>query len=184
MKYRSSLMMVLLAAFPVIAADKEADLVAKFKQPKLWTDPAQQQTLNGYLDEVRKTPTNTLLNGLLEHIDYDIYSYPGVRQKMIAPAKQFPVVGILDAKGASAVPLLIDFLKKTDPDDKKGNGERRQGLAIIALQNIYEEGGFGRELARERLKLEIAKSKDKEKDFLQKALKHPFINRPVDASIN
>lgn len=163
----------------VADAQREADLIAKFKQPKLWTDRALEKTLAGYLDEAKKSYSDGLIDALIERIDHDIYSYPGVRTKVIAVEKQFPVVGVLSEIGPPCVPALIDVLKKVDPSDKKGDPGGRRMLCIVCLVKVYERGGFGVELAKERIRLEIGKSQGKEKLLLENALKHSFLEKAV-----
>lgn len=151
------------------------DLASKLKSEKLWTDFELQKTLNTYLTAAKKNPTDKVIAVLIEHIDYDIYSYGGIREKMIALEKQYAVVGLLSEIGLPSVPALVDSLKTTDPEDKKNDGERKQWFAIICIRNIYDQGGFGVQLARQRIELEMKKANPKEKKYLERALKHCYL---------
>jgi len=53
----------------------------------------------------------------------------------------------------------------------------KQDLLVECLVKIYDEGGFGATMARQRLEYEAAKATGKEKQRLAQALKHPALNQ-------
>jgi hypothetical protein len=154
----------------------QADLPAKLRQEKLWTDPASQKALTGYLKQARAEPTDKVIAALLEHLDHDIYSYPGSKvPKEVTPESRYPVVGTLIGIGLPSVPSLVKNLAATDPNDKKGKGNHRQTLAVTCLREIYSRGGYGKELAVTRIQTELEHATGKEKEYLESALSHPLL---------
>ena len=84
--------------------------------------------------------------------------------------KLYPVYETLETIGIASIPSLLDRLKQVDPDDIPGRGQIEHNLLVSLLVKIYAQGGFGPEIARQRIELELKKATGREKKFLQKAL--------------
>jgi len=167
---------VVMFGFQAAPAPSESELLSKLKNESLWRDPARSEALASALKQASFHSTPGVIEFLVDRIDYDTYSLPGARTtKFVSVEKRFLVCGALEDLGVKAVPALVAMLKKTDPNEREGNGAQRRTLGIITLKGIYDAGGHGRELALERLRLELAKAKGVEKELLQKAMDHALL---------
>jgi len=162
------LVLTLLCGADVHGVSKRGDLATKLKQEKLWTDFELKEALETYLEQAKTNPSKEVVAVLVKHIEYDIYSYPATRSRLTAREKRFPVIGTLTHIGLPCVPSLIELLKVTDPEDENDSA-RRQYFAVDCLCDIYDKGGYGKEVAFERLKLAIARSDGREKKLLESA---------------
>ena len=124
---------------------------------------------------------------LVNHIAYRpfIGKWP-TRFRLLS--KEWPVYGALVEIGLPAVPFLLAEMKKTlrptSPEEsgsvileaRKKAGEfediiRKPFVLALCLEKIYGQAGHGKLLARKRLELEIAATKDpKEKTNLQRMI--------------
>lgn len=105
---------------------------------------------------------------LVKNIAYS--PFEGQKVRDITIESQYPAYNTLCQIGIRTVGPLVNLLKTGNLDDKT------QDLIIRCLVNIYEQGGFGKEMTKYRLQLEMGDSKDKEKELLEKALHHPQLN--------
>jgi hypothetical protein len=67
----------------------------------------------------------------------------------------------------------VNQLKESDPEDRLGSGAQEHVLIVHCLVEIYDQGGGGAELTRQRIELESRKATGQAKKFLLRALEHP-----------
>lgn len=154
---------------------KDADLiVAKLCDPSTWKnaiylkDKTKTETLLKYLELVSLLRCEDVEELLIRHITYS--PFEGQQEKKIIPLeRKYPAYGALCRIGITAVHPLIKTVKSGKTKETTRN------LAILCLHNIYEQGGYGKQMTRQRLVLEIEKASDAEKKLLQKALQHPSL---------
>jgi hypothetical protein len=78
--------------------------------------------------------------------------------------------------GTESVQPLLDVLKKVDFNDIDHGGQITANVTVLALRSIYDRGGHGEHMAKARIELEITKTSGKEKQRLERAAAHPFLN--------
>lgn len=168
--------------------DQEHGLLSELENEKLWTDatpqivnnriekdPSAQQKLLGYLRAAKAMRSVSLVPILARHITYS--PYRGIPEKAeLSVEQKFPAFVALQSIGIPAVSALLERLKAADPEDRLGEGQQTHNLAIFCLVGIYEQGGNGKELTRQRIESELEQTKGKARDFLLKALEHPALN--------
>ena len=178
---------------------KREELREKLAEKSIWTDPKQRDTLLSYLNLARRIRARwpnerdvshdprapfdgisyrpeSLVKLLLPHLAYSPNPPKKDAGKPPDLDKQYPVAGTLVALGTVAVPELLDLLKSANPAVRTGGEKRR--LALYCLLGIYGEGGYGPQMVRERIELEIKNTPVKDRGFLAKALESPLLKKP------
>jgi hypothetical protein len=166
-------------------------LLTTLKSRSLWDDPSQEAKLLQHLKFARAVKAESLNPILVEHINY---IPPSLQNRPLLPqdlSDFFPAKAALMDIGVSAVPHLLDLLKKTNPAEfdvavdirdrerflaslKGGGLTSRSRLAVVCLIGIYDKGGEGRQLAKRRIELEIAQARGIERQALEKLLTRWF----------
>ena len=169
-------------------ANKETELLAKLKDGNIWTDPAREDQLLAHLKTVKTLKSPAFVPILIDHFDYKVQD--NIRKfdlKRIEDGS--PAIGALTEIGLPAVPALINLLKRDALSDPKALTPSQRTLVIYCLSTIYDRGGFGThlgqrelagfgtELARKRIELEISKATGKEKAALERVLKHSLFKK-------
>ncbi len=155
-------------------AAQEEHLLLQLSKESLWTDPKLKAQLVESIDAAGKLWSARLIPLLAEHIAYEAIDENERPWRLIPLEKMYPCFAALQRVGIPAVPRLIELLKNTNPDRES---ERQSNyLAILALRNIYREGGFGQKMAKQRLEFELTRAAAEEKKRLQKALQDPALN--------
>lgn len=142
------------------------------ESPEMWDDPNNKDTLREALQIAGALKLDSLVPALASHISYH-YREQSKRELPVHIA--FPVAGALVQMGFPAVPHLMRILREVDV---AGVG-RQRALATYALVTIYEKSGFGREMARHRIELEIAEADEKQQERLRAALESPLLKDPI-----
>jgi hypothetical protein len=162
-----------LPAFLGECAAQEAALLAFFRDETKWKDPDHTPATLKYLQAARVLRPRSLAPVLARHIAYNPREAP--TEKIRLPVDQrFPVYGVLRSIGVPAVPALLNQLKESDPEDRR-SGQRTHNLLIYCLADLYDQGGSGAALARQRIGLEAEKANGQAKKWLLRALEHPAL---------
>jgi len=144
-------------------------LVKKLSDKKNWKDKKRNEEIIKYLETARVLNAYELAPILSQYISF---INKKAALEMISPLRagpMFPVYKTMKSFGLYSVPFLMQTIKKSDI--KKNSNEFYYSLICIIA--IYDEGGFGKELAKKRLELELKKTKDKkERANLEAALSH------------
>ncbi len=162
-------------------AEQEKLLKQKLDDAELWKDAKRKDELLRCLKIAGALRAKSITPIIVARISYN----PNTRRKEEKKrplSLKHPVYGVLKCIGMPAVPHLLAELKATDP--KKAGVEDsylKHMLLTLCIQDIYEQGGHGRALAKKRLELELAKTKDKKaKANLQAALDHPIFKEEAE----
>jgi len=157
-------------------------LTKKLAEKALWVNPKNKDKLLGYLKVASILRAKSLSPQLVSRIAYNPYPNREDKRKR-ALGEIYPVYGVLINIGAFAVPDLLAELRKTNPKNT-GAEDRylKHVLLIFCIRDIYDQGGHGTALAKKRLELELAATKDKKaKANLQATLDHPIFKEEKDA---
>jgi hypothetical protein len=113
------------------------------------------------LDAAAQLPLPELAPVLIKHIGF-LPSFRGLDRL----ENMFPAYGALVRIGTPAIGPALARLKKVEPDS-------REAILLVQLVvEVYSQGGFGEQLAIQRLELELSKTKEKrERSNLEEALK-------------
>jgi len=155
---------------------KEKELTVVFKEEKSWkNDAAGRGRVLPALQAARPIKAKALAPLLASHLDYTPYDD---NLRLRERNDRYPVCPVLVDIGIPAVPALLEVLKRSDPADLDRGGLLTHNLAVSCLREIYEQGGFGPALARQRIELEMAKADPKEAKYLREALQHSQLKKP------
>ena len=168
-------------------------LVSELQDGAIWTDPRNYKKVHRLLETAKVLRAKELATVLSKHITYN----DGKHDMRDRPMEvRFPVYAVLKSIGIPSVQPLLRELKKTDPDvtwldklRKFGPGEldkqqkyelsihnqQKYNLILYCLADIYDQGGHGQALAKQRIRLEIKTAKGKARRLLERALKHPAL---------
>ncbi len=151
-----------------------AALARQLGDAKIWTDPRRLKELREALQEVPRLRPAGLLPVLARHIHY--------RPPMFSLSegdRVYYAFHALKSYGLKAVEPLLNELK-ADPIPKgtEGiyreifleDGERKSRTAVHCLEEIYAEGGFGREMARARIELQLRTEEGEARKRLERAI--------------
>ncbi len=143
--------------------------LAVFQDDAIWKDPKRVPELFKALRIAETLRAPSLAPVLAGHIAFDGGKEGGYR----TAEETFPVYAVLKHIGLPSVQPLLKELKSSDPrvDDWKV----KYSLILFCLANIYEQGGHGKALAEQRIRLEIKTARGKVKRLLERALKHPAL---------
>lgn len=97
--------------------------------------------------------------------------------RALTTRQRFPVFAALEGIGMPAVPAILKELKTVAPKDARTGGKQARDLLVECLIAIFDQAGYGKELARTRIELEMKKATGREKGLLQKALEHPLLQK-------
>lgn len=148
------------------AAKQRDALVKRLSDEHLWLQPKREEELMACLKAARAFPDPRMTPILLKHLA----SGPSAPGAGVDPFRmtledRVPVLGALASIGPSAIPEVVETLRKTE-------SAKEVDLLALLVWAIYDGGGFGKELAVERLELELRNTKlPKERENLQKAIK-------------
>jgi hypothetical protein len=143
---------------------REKVLIGEFQKDELWRSQNDKKKLLELLKEARTLRSPRLAPILTKHIEYD--SQEGVElPPRMTFQDRFPVCGFLCDLGILGVPSVMERLRTVD-------GKRESNLLLMVLVETYDQGGFGKQLARKRIELEAERCKGKERERLNRALKH------------
>lgn len=166
------------------------------KDPEIWKSDARRIILLSSLDVAKKLRAETLVPILVKHVAYIPPQREGIRARPLT--QKCPVLRVLVEIGLPAVHLVLkeiketEGIKETDEIDEKVVTEllkaanedilNKPTILLLCLKEIYDKAGYGNAMAKKRLELELAATKDeKEKANLQAALAHPiFKEKPAD----
>ena len=160
---------------------QEKEIVSKLQDAKLWSDPKQKDALLEHLAVARLLRSKALVPVLIPHLTYSQFKEGGAYKTV---EERYPAMWVLLEIGTPAIPALVEVLKKADPDDDplknavlerkgSGTGAAEHGVALHCIVGIYNQGGYGKDLAKARIELELkAATKDLEKMFLRRALEN------------
>ena len=170
-----------------------ASIMAKLSAPDTWkhayyqNDKAKTEILLKYLELNSNLRCEKVEEILIKHITYS--PFEGQIIGLMLPEDQYPVYGTLCKIGIRSVNSLVKLLKTANPDNPR---DRSSVLAIYCLIDIYDQGGqgekmgngryafkpegIGKKMTKQRLLLELEGATGKEKEYLEKALKHPALN--------
>ena len=168
-------------------------IMSKLSDPDTWKDAIYQKDkaktviLLKYLSLASTLRCEGVEEILVKHITYSPYEREEEKRRTIE--KSNPIYAALSRIGIKAVDSLVKLLKTANPDDP---GDRSSVLAIYCLIDIYDQGGqgekmgngryafkpegIGKKMTKQRLLLELEGATGKEKEYLEKALKHPALN--------
>ena len=153
----------------------EETLAQAIKDPTLWKDSAQKDTLLEHLRLLGRLKTSSAIPTLIEHIDFHS-AYGRPTTPLMKTEVLYPVVGALRQVGVAAIPQILETLKTTDPSDSKKSNQQRVSLLLYSLILIYDQGGEGEAMARERIQIEIKKAKTPQAEkLLRGLLGHPHL---------
>ena len=150
-------------------------IISKLSNPDTWKDTSytkdktKTEILLKYLELAYTIRCEGIEQILANYITYSPYEEEEARRTI---EQNYPVYDTLSKIGVRSVMPLINLLKSINPAESK---DRTIDLIIRCLAIIYEQGGFGKEMTRYRLQLEIDNSKGKEKEYLEKTLNHPLL---------
>jgi hypothetical protein len=152
------------------AASQRARLCAKLADEKLWSEPENEKELLACLKAARVFPDPKLVAMLAPRIAYSPYTV----MEPLKPIEDLaPVYGVLLNIGLPALPAAVERLKHVDPDSDDAR------LLTRLLVKVYDQAGFGKDIAIQRLELELSRTKaGKERANLQGALK--WLRRGID----
>lgn len=135
----------------------------------LWHDIKRREELRTALRLVIILRIQDAAPMLVKHIDYD--AEIGLISSSSTPLRErFHAMEALQSLGVISVPVLLNELKNVDVGDQSKNANRKVSALIFCLIRIYHEGGYGGELARQRVELEAKQTTGKSKERLLKAL--------------
>ncbi|MBY0526605.1 MAG: hypothetical protein K2R98_24630 [Gemmataceae bacterium] len=150
---------------------REQIVLTRLKEDATWND-ANKVELVRMLQFVKDSRSGSFAPVLVKHLDYSPYT--SLDRTM--PARiRYPAYGALEAIGLPAVQVLLDELKTVDPEEPKGRGRRLHNLIVYCLADIYNAGGYGRILAKQRIDLEIENTPEKDRALLKEAAKHSWL---------
>lgn len=169
----------------VIAADasnvserdkREKALFLALQGEGIWKDHSRTEELERRLQEAKAMRAASCIPVLIKHLTVcpSFRKYPFMR--LMTSAQAFPAYDALREMGLPAVQPVLDQLKMTDPNDSKDNQGQRHQILIGCLIYVYGQAGCGKELAKERIRLEIRKVGEKQAGFLVQALDYRWLN--------
>jgi hypothetical protein len=133
------------------------------KDDKLWTDSNRQEELGKILTTANLLADSRLAPVLIRRIGY---SPKEQRFRRRPPEIAHPVYGILLRIGTPSIGPAVEELKRIAPEKEEVK------LLLPLIVEIYDKGGFGNDLAIQRLELELSKTKDaRARRNLENALK-------------
>jgi hypothetical protein len=150
---------------------RERVVRSRLHEETLWSDPARKGDLLQCLQAAGALRAESLAPVLAAHLTYKPRG--DAEERRLTIEARFPVFAALTQIGVPAVPAVLDRLKSADREDRLGTGQQAHNLAVLCLIAIYDQGGYGRALARQRIELESQAATGREKDFLLRALEHP-----------
>ena len=168
-------------------------IMSKLSDPDTWKDAIYQKdkaktnTLLKYVELASTLRCDGVEGILIKHITYT--PFEDMKIGKMPSEMEYPIYAALSHIGVKAVDPLVKLLKTANPDDP---GDRSSVLAIYCLIDIYDQGGqgekmgngryafkpegIGKKMTKQRLLLELEGATGKEKEYLEKALKHPALN--------
>ena len=155
---------------------QEKVLLAKLQNEEIWNDSKQSAELERLLQIAGVIKPAELAPVLVKHIDY--FHSQGIR-RFIKPGPIeliYPSYGILVRLGLPSVQPLLNELKRDSGERAKQLLSQKRNLIVHCIIEIYDEGGYGRELARRRIELELKHASKMEQEALLEALEHPGLN--------
>jgi hypothetical protein len=169
-----------------------ARLKARLDDEGLWADETRKEELAQCLEEAIAVKSKTLVPVLVKHVGYlPFYKPSDAEDLQMKPDSVYPVARVLSSIGLSSVQAILENMKAVDLTPKAkpvDPGQLRQYLAstqeqqrrsvglILALKRIYDVGGHGAEMARQRLQLEIGGATGQAKENLSRFKEHPILN--------
>lgn len=167
----------------------KAEVTSKLKDDAIWLDPKKEEVLIEFLDRAAVLRPVELAPVLAQNVNFEREFFFG----QVPRDLKFPAYNALKAIGTQAVIPILRELRSFDAEDyavktpedgiKKVNEilhlkhrawkQHKQTMLVHCLIEIYDQGGFGKALARQRIELETEKVTGKEKERLLKALQHP-----------
>jgi len=156
-------------------------LIQELGKAELWADRAQNGVLTKHLVVAEWLRTDSLAPVLAKNIAYR------AELPLIGPIRRrdqaFPAYAALRNIGLLAVKSIIVELKALDPNRKRSDKKAEhfsdplliRNLLVYCLVEIYDQGGHGRDLARQRIDLEIRNSIGTDKQRLINILDHPSL---------
>ena len=163
-------------AFLIEVQKQQARLATIFQDAKLWEKAAKKRDLIDSLEASKLLPSVDLASNLVTRIDFRRYPLDGFDpQKRLSLEETYPVYDALKCMGVCVVPALLRQLGKIDPENRIDEEDVQHNLLVNCLVAIYEQGGSGIVIARERLNLEIGPVAGTERDRLKVALAHPVL---------
>ena len=162
-------------------AQKEKEILIKLQDEKTWMEPKNKDSLLSYLEMAKTIRSKAFVPILIPRLAYSPYSEEN--GKLVSNEVRYPVMNTLKEIGLPAVSALLEVAKNTDPDDGTprgvfkdhdrkvdGKGYVRHWLAVYCLVQIYNQGGFGQDLAKQRIELELKRLPENQHGFLRQAL--------------
>ena len=161
-------------------ATLEKQAVKELVKEEIWSTSAQKGVLMEQLTAAALVRSPAIAPMLAKNITYA----PSLRVSPIPTlSRMYPAYAALRNIGVPAVRSIIDELKALDADKKVtfdlsgrlSDPLLMRNLLVECLIEIYEQGGFGKELASQRIESEIKKASGAEKQRLTKLLEHPSL---------
>jgi len=145
---------------------------SSWKEAYYAKDEAKAKKLLSALNLVPSLSASGIDKVLVQHITYS--PFEGQHPDNVTLEMKFPAYSALVSSGTSAIHELVTILKKVDPNvgEYKDAAKSARHLAVWGLIKIYERGGFGKALARQRLTLEMEKASDEDRKRLDTALRY------------
>jgi hypothetical protein len=143
--------------------EPERAIVLKLTDEDTWSNPKKRKVLHDSLRAAEPLGIKRLAPTLTRHIDYEANGKASTRES------RYPAYAVVRGIGISAVPDLLGQIKTLAAEDRGALAKRQ--LLVECILEIYEKGGFGKELGIKRLELELAACSEKEKKPMQEALK-------------
>ncbi len=147
------------------------------RQTTWWDQPAKADDLESLINTAGTLRSEQAIPVLIEHLAYHPWMLIGREETSPRNLEmQYPAVAALVQIGMPSVPHLLKVLKELPGAGQKADAlSQRQNLAASAIRKIHDKGGAGLDMARQRIKLEIASSTPEEKRQLTKALNHVML---------
>lgn len=144
-------------------AEHRKKLLKTLAEDKMWTDPERKDALTRALQAASAFADSRFVRPLIRRTAYSPWKG---RVGEMPIEMEYPVYGILLRIGTPSIGAAVEELKKA------GSDKEETRLLLPLIVDIYAKGGFGKDLAIQRLELELSKTKDAlERQNLENALK-------------
>ncbi|MBI5360948.1 MAG: hypothetical protein HZA48_10250 [Planctomycetes bacterium] len=127
-------------------------------------DEKKANKLIANLDIIANLKIEGIENTLVEKINYS--PFHETEHGFMQREQEFPVYATLCKMNLGAIDPLVKFIKLNSYKDK----QVPVVLSVRCVVKIYDKGGFGKEMAKKRLELELEKATEPEKVNIKKAL--------------
>ncbi|MGH7145439.1 MAG: hypothetical protein ACRD22_13515 [Terriglobia bacterium] len=152
-----------------------AALLKKLSDDDLWTAPDRSAELAAVLAAAARVASLKLLPPLIKHIGYEAPPNPNYLGKR-RPGQLNPALAVITRIGAPAIAALVEGIEHAPKTDNAAHLDADAGCMVLALYEIYNRGGYGVELTRERIILALSATTDpQQKANLQAALDLPIL---------